>query len=164
MYGSRAVGKATSTSDYDIAGICDEGEIHRISRFDSEHQAFIDLFIYPESAFKAIQEDHLIMHEGIVLKEKDHFGTHLLEHINQKVRIVPVLPGYELDVRKVWYEKMLQRAKIKDIDGMYRHIWMLHTLIEDYFVFRHLRYLGPKKSFEYLKEHDMNVLTLYEVL
>lgn len=78
------------------------------------------------------------------------------------VLIPPQLAEYELEVRRVWYEKMLMRAKISDVDGMYRRVWIVHTLIEDYFAFRHLRYLGPKKSFEYLREYDGNVLKLYE--
>ncbi|CZL18027.1 TPA: nucleotidyltransferase domain-containing protein [Legionella pneumophila] len=162
LYGSRAIGKATSTSDYDLAGICKEGEMSRISRFDPTHQVFIDLFIYPESTFHSIQEEHLIMHDGIVLKEKEQFGTSLLKQINAMVLIPPQLAEYELEVRRVWYEKMLMRAKISDVDGMYRRVWIVHTLIEDYFAFRHLRYLGPKKSFEYLREYDGNVLKLYE--
>ncbi|MDF1929612.1 hypothetical protein PGH45_05430 [Legionella pneumophila] len=102
------------------------------------------------------------MHDGIVLKEKEQFGTSLLKQINAMVLIPPQLAEYELEVRRVWYEKMLMRAKISDVDGMYRRVWIVHTLIEDYFAFRHLRYLGPKKSFEYLREYDGNVLKLYE--
>ncbi|MDW9178606.1 nucleotidyltransferase domain-containing protein [Legionella pneumophila] len=162
LYGSRAIGKATSASDYDIAGICNEGEMKRISRFDPMHQVFIDLFIYPESAFDSIKDEHLIMHDGIVLKEKEQFGTSLLRQINAMVLMPPQLADYELEVRRVWYEKMLMRAKISDVDGNYRRVWLLHTLIEDYFAFRHMRYLGPKKSFEYLREHDGNVFKLYE--
>jgi len=162
LYGSRAVGKAGPSSDYDIAGICSDGEKTRIARFDPIHQVFIDLFIYPNSEFNTIEEEHLCMHNGIVLKEKDQFGSHLLTQINTTISFPPRLAEYELEVRRVWYQKMLMRSKIRDIDGLYRHLWALHTLIEDYFVFRNLRYLGPKKSFEYLREHDLPVLNLYE--
>lgn len=162
LYGSRATGNANSTSDYDVAGIFEQGVMNRIARFDSIHQVFIDLFVYPESVFQTIQEEHLIMHDGIVLKEKEQFGTHLLEKINEAMLKPSLLAKYELGVRRIWYQKMIMREKIRDVDGVYRHLWALHALLEDYFAFRHLRYLGPKKAFEYLKEHDQNVFERFE--
>lgn len=162
LYGSHARGQATPSSDYDLAGICKTGEITRLARFDTAHQVYIDLFIYPEHDFSPIKEEHLCMHDGLVLKEENAFGTTLLTRIKEIINKPTLLPSYELEVRKVWYQKMLARAHIRDIDGQYRHIWILHTLIEDYFAFRNLRYLGPKLSFEYLKKHDLALLTLYQ--
>lgn len=163
LYGSHARGQATPSSDYDLAGICETGKMTRLARFDTEHQVYIDLFIYPEHDLSTIKEEHLCMHDGLVLKEKNGFGTNLLTKINKIVEKPIPLPPYELEVRKVWYQKMLARARTRDIDGQYRHIWALHTLIEDYFAFRNMRYLGPKKSFEYLKEHAPNLLALYQI-
>ena len=60
----------------------------------------------------------------------------------------------EIVARKVWYQKMLARASTRDLEGKYRHIWSIFTLLEDYFVFRELRYQGPKKAFQYLKIQD----------
>lgn len=162
LYGSHARGKATPTSDYDMAGVCETGEMKRIARFDTEHQVFIDLFIYPEHEFNIIKEEHLCMHDGFVLQEKNGLGTALLAKIKDNLENPVALPSYELSVRKVWYQKMLARSRERDIDGKYRHIWALYTLIEDYFAFRNLRYLGPKKSFEYLKKNDLKVFQLYE--
>lgn len=50
LYGSRARGDFTSTSDYDVAGITKSGEKKRIARFDETHKVYHDIFIYPESA------------------------------------------------------------------------------------------------------------------
>jgi uncharacterized protein len=163
LYGSHARGQATPSSDYDLAGICETGKMTRLARFDTGHQVYIDLFIYPEHDLINIKEEHLCMHDGLVLKEKNGFGTDLLNKIKKILEKPTTLPSYELEVRKVWYQNMLARTRVRDIDGQYRHIWVLHTLIEDYFAFRNLRYLGPKKSFEYLKQHDLNLLTLYQV-
>lgn len=162
LYGSRAGGQATQASDYDLAGISKTGTKNRIARFDRQHQAFIDLFVYPEADLISLQEEHLCMHDGIVLKEEGGFGVRLLNEINKIVSEPPELAEYELNLRRVWYKKMLARAHRRDIDGLYRHFWALYTLIEDYFAFRNLRYLGPKKAFEYLKEHDMTFLEKYE--
>lgn len=163
LYGSRARGQATPTSDYDIAGICKTSTKTRIARFDTKYQVFVDLFVYPENELNPLQEEHLCMHEGVIIKEKKEFGTNLLANINKAINEPPLIPDYELEVRRVWYQKMLTRASTRDIDGIYRHNWVLHVLIEDYFVFRSLRYLGPKKAFEYLKEHDIKVLQLYDM-
>ncbi len=57
---------------------------------------------------------------------------------------------------------MLARASTRDVEGKYRHIWAIYTIIEDYFVFRGLRYQGPKKAFQYLKIHDSETLLLFE--
>lgn len=68
----------------------------------------------------------------------------------------------EITVRKVWYKKMLARASTKDLEGKYRHIWALYTILEDYFAFKGLRYQGPKKAFHYLEIHDPEILPLFD--
>lgn len=74
-----------------------------------------------------------------------------------------VLPESELEVRRVWYQKMLQRASDNDIEGLYRHQWLLHVLIEDYFAFRRKRYFGPKNGFQYLYQYDKKSMMLIKM-
>ncbi|CAM3017259.1 nucleotidyltransferase domain-containing protein [Legionella worsleiensis] len=161
LYGSRARGDFTSTSDYDVAGITKIGEKQRIARFDEQHRVYHDIFIYPESAFDAISDEHLCMSDGIIVVEKDHFGSQLLKKFIAALASPDIIAPDEIVARKVWYQKMLARASTRDLEGKYRHIWSIFTLLEDYFVFRELRYQGPKKAFQYLKIHDQETLRLF---
>ncbi len=163
LYGSRARGDDTATSDYDIAGFTNT--IHEkqwLARFDETHQVFLDIFIYPTQELMAPNESHLQMSDGIVLIEQNEFGTHLLEKLKKLTHQPLALSKTERQGRIVWYQKMLSRAKIGDIEGRYRQLWMIQTLLEDYFAFKNLRFMGPKKAFQYLKEHDSNAFALFE--
>jgi predicted nucleotidyltransferase len=161
LYGSRARGDFTSTSDYDVAGIAKKGKKHRIARFDEIHQVYHDIFVYPESDFDVIFAEYLCMSDGIVVIEKAHFGTQLLKKLSAAITLPESIPHDEIAARKVWYQKMLARAFTRDLEGKYRHIWAIFTLLEDYFVFKELRYQGPKKAFQYLKIHDQETLKLF---
>lgn len=56
---------------------------------------------------------------------------------------------------------MLSRANIRDLEGKYRHIWAIFTLLEDYFSFKGLPYFGPKRAFQYLETYDPKILSLF---
>ncbi|KTD15575.1 hypothetical protein Lgra_0241 [Legionella gratiana] len=161
LYGSRARGDFTASSDYDVAGIMKTGEKKRIARLDEKHGVYHDLFVYPESAFDTIFDEHLCMSDGIVIIEKENFGTRLLKRLSAVINLPESITPEEIVVRKVWYKKMLARASIRDLEGQYRHIWAIYTILEDYFVFRELRYQGPKKAFKYLSTHDPEILSLF---
>jgi predicted nucleotidyltransferase len=161
LYGSRARGDFTSTSDYDVTGITENGKKQRIARFEEIHQVYHDIFVYPESAFDEISDEHLCMSDGVVIVEKDHFGTQLLNKLINVIALPENITPDEILARKVWYQKMLTRASTRDLEGKYRHIWSIFTILEDYFVFRQLRYQGPKKAFKYLEDHDPETLSLY---
>jgi predicted nucleotidyltransferase len=133
LYGSRARGDFSKTSDYDVAGITAFGDKKWIARFDEEHQVFHDIFILPE-----------------------------LETLRHMASLPESLAADELASRKVWYRKMLARAEVQDIEGKYRHIWVIFAILEDYFSFKQLRYQGPKKAFQYLAQHDRTILALFD--
>mgnify|MGYP003391198291 FL=1 len=162
FYGSRAGGDFTSSSDYDVAGIITVGEKKRIERFDKNHGVYHDIFVYPESAFDTISDEYLCMSDGIVIIEHSDFGKQLLNKLSDAIKLPELINPDEITVRKVWYKKMLARASTRDVEGKYRHIWAIYTIIEDYFVFRGLRYQGPKKALQYLKIHDSETLSLFE--
>jgi GNAT superfamily N-acetyltransferase len=163
LYGSRARGDFTPSSDYDIAGISSSlSEKLWLARFDENHQVFCDVFVYPENELLHPNESHLQMSDGVILIEKNHFGTEVLNKLKAIQHTSPVLTDNELQGRKVWYRKMLARAKVGDLKGKYRQIWMIYTILEDYFAFKQLRYEGPKKAFQYLTKHDPGVLSLFE--
>ncbi|HAT1130576.1 TPA: nucleotidyltransferase domain-containing protein [Legionella pneumophila] len=161
LYGSRARGDFTASSDYDVAGIIQTGEKKRIARLDEKHGVYHDLFVYPESAFDTISDEHLCMSDGIVIIENKNFGRELLKKLNAAIKVPESITPEEITVRKVWYQKMLARASTRDLEGKYRQIWAIYTILEDYFVFRKLRYQGPKKAFQYLEIHDPETLSLF---
>lgn len=102
---------------------------------------------------------------GIVVIENDSFGTKLLKQLAAAITSPELISPDEIVARKVWYQKMLARASTRDLEGKYRHIWSIFTILEDYFVFKQLRYQGPKKAFKYLEDHDPETLSLFnEVL
>ncbi|HEH5924807.1 TPA: nucleotidyltransferase domain-containing protein [Legionella pneumophila] len=162
LYGSRARGDFTTSSDYYVAGIKETGEKERIARFDEKHGMYHDIFVYPERDFDVISDEPLCMSDGIVVREKADFGTVLLQKLASVMESSASLTSNEITVRTVWYKKMLARASTRDLEGKYRHIWELYTILEDYFVFRGMRYEGPKKAFYYLKIHDPQILSLFD--
>ena len=48
------------------------------------------------------------------------------------------------------------------MDGHYRRTWLQHDLLEIYFEIRDLWFLGSKKSFSYLRQHDQSMLSLFD--
>lgn len=161
LYGSRARGDYTSTSDYDVAGISQSGVKHRIARFDHLHNVYHDIFIYSENDFSSLQEEHLNMADGKVIIEANSFGKNLLSQLKQFLNEPAPISENEIQTRKVWYKKMAARAAVGDIEGKYRHVWAIFAILEDYFVFRAMRYEGPKKAFQYLEQHDSKTLALF---
>lgn len=162
LYGSRARGDFTETSDYDIAGITDKSiKKEWIARFDEINHIYHDIFIYPENELFEPNESHLQMSDGIILTEQNGFGTRLLNQLNTLIDEPLASDVNELRGRAIWYKKTLSRAEANDLEGKYRQIWMIHSLLEDYFFFRDLRFLGPKKAFQYLELHDKTTLGLF---
>lgn len=160
LYGSRARGDYTDTSDYDIAGFRQHDKKERIAQKPPNTNVFLDIFLYPESELKEITDEHLCMHDGVVLFEKNKFGTNLLSKLKSIISSPPISEN-EIHVRKVWYEKMLKRASVGDLEGKYRQIWSLFTILEDYFIFKGSRYLGPKQAIQHLEKHDSRIYSLF---
>ena len=162
LYGSRARGDFKPTSDYDVAGITPTGDKKWIARFDKKHQVFHDIFIFPEKELATPNDAHLQMSDGIIIIDHHDIGKHLLEKLKNMEKEPLSITDDEIQARKIWYQKMLARSEVGDLEGKYRHIWSIFTILEDYFAFKKLRYHGPKKAFQHLAEHDSDVLYLFE--
>lgn len=162
LYGSRARGDFKSTSDYDVAGFTSIDDKKWIARFDQEHQVFHDIFIFPEKELSAPNDTHLQMSDGIVILDHNDIGKQFLETLKSMESEPLSITDDEIQARKVWYQKMLARAEVGDLEGKYRHIWSIFTILEDYFAFKKMRYHGPKKAFQYLNKYDPDVLNLFE--
>jgi hypothetical protein len=57
---------------------------------------------------------------------------------------------------------MLDRARTGDADGNFRRVWLLTTLLEDYFIIRNRRYEGPKLAPKWLRDNDPDTYFRFE--
>ena len=156
LYGSRARGDATENSDYDVLGIRDGGAVERDARY--WNGVYLDVFIYPSSKLLNPDASLLHMRGGVVLVERDFFATRLLEKLDELFDAGPTpLPADEKQARRTWAWKMLARARLGDPEGNLRRHWLLHALLEDYFVLRDQWYRGPKESMRWLNQQHPEI-------
>jgi len=161
LYGSRARGDATSSSDYDLMGVVKNGSKLRLA--EKRKGVYLDIFIYPEKLLKQVGESHFYMKDAKVIYEEKDFGTRFIKKLNAalKKKYVP-LPAAEIEMLKLWLHKMFDRIAQGDIEGNYRRSWLHEALLIEYFNIRKKRYWGSKQSFEWLRQNDVEVLKLFE--
>lgn len=162
LYGSRARGDHTATSDYDIVAIRDQGDLERDCRLIDGF--YLDIFIYSEAMIQNPDNYLIRIKDGIVLCQKDNLGNALLEKIHTIFNAGPTpTPIWEKHEINNWIMKMFQRAKQNDTEGNFRRHWLLHDLLECYFKLRNLWYLGPKESFRWLKINDEKTYIAFDI-
>ncbi len=161
LYGSRARGDFTSTSDYDLAGFRSDPTELRIARIENGH--YLDGFIYSDIVSDEKLERFLKLHGGVALKEKEGFGTHLLKNVSNLHSQGPLkLPDHELEAQKIWVLKTLDRAKRGDLEGNFRRVWLLHEFLAYLFESSGRWYRGPKEAFMELKTLSPILYQCYE--
>jgi len=162
LYGSRARGDETLASDYDILGVRESGEVTRDARVFNGF--YLDIFIYPESKLSSPDETMLHMRGGKVLFQKDDLGIDFLKKLEEIYSLGPKkLPPDEIQARKVWARKMLDRAKLEDMEGNFRRAWLVTALLEDHFSIRGEWYRGPKESLKWLQANRPALYARFEV-
>jgi len=161
LYGSRARGDATEKSDYDLMGIRQSGKKIRLA--EKREGKYLDIFIFPESELKKVGEEHLYMKKSRLLFQQGTFGSKFIRQLQkaEKKRFRP-LPIDELQTRRVWAHKMLERIAVGDIEANYRRSWLHQALLSDYFALRKKRYGGSKESFALLKKNDPLTYRLFD--
>lgn len=153
LYGSRARKSASKTSDYDIIAIREKGDFERDCRLFEG--IYLDIFIYSKDDIKSPDKSLIRIKDGIVLCQKDRLGDDLLNKVNSIFKAgPPPTPNWEKHEINIWVVKMLDRAKLNDIESNFRRHWLLYDLLECYFKQRDAWYLGPKESFAWLKCND----------
>jgi hypothetical protein len=161
LYGSRARGDFWSGSDYDLMAVRKGGASSKFA--ENKGGSYIDAFIFTEKELKPVGERHVYMKGAKVLIETRGFGTKFLKQVKVAARKKPpVLPKHEASARRVWIRKMLERAKVGDIEGNYRRTWLLESLLPNYFLLRNKRYWGSKLSFQWLKKYDRATYILFD--
>lgn len=160
LYGSRARGEATPTSDYDIVAIREKGDLERDCRVLEGF--YLDIFVYSEDTIKNPDISLIRIKDGIVLCQKDSIGDELLKKVKSLFNAdPPATPAWEKHEINTWVMKMLDRAKQNDIEGNFRRHWLLHDLLECYFKLRDTWYLGPKESFQWLNKNDLKTYSAF---
>jgi hypothetical protein len=156
-----ARGTATSTSDYDVLGICRAGEKTRIAR--KQNGRYWDVVVVPEKDLRKLGDEHLAWTDALVLWERRVEGRMLVQRL-KKLRKAPytAAPKYERDLLKVWVQKQLERCRLGGVQGNYRRAELQNALIEHYFVMRKKRFWGPKAGFAWLQENDPATYSLLE--
>jgi PAS domain-containing protein len=155
LYGSHARGDAHPTSDIDLLGIRDAGEMDHDTRL--WHGVFLDAFIYPAGRFETIGGDWLQLRGARILRDRDGLAARILAETETAYQAGPSpLAEHDRRSRIAWMHKMAERIGGRgadDIEAHYRRSWLLMQILEDYFALRQRWYRGPKESFVWLKAH-----------
>lgn len=161
LYGSRARGDATSSSDYDLLGIKKTGEKYRLA--EKRKGVYLDIFISPEKEFRKVGEEHLYMKGAKLLYQRGEFGVNFLKKLKKATqKKYQPLSANERKLRQVWLHKMYDRIRQGDIEGNYRRSWLHEALLSEYFNIRKKRYWGSKESFHWLMQNDLATYKLFD--
>jgi predicted nucleotidyltransferase len=154
LYGSRARGSVSPTSDYDVTGVRKGGQKTRIAR--KQRGFYWDVFVYPEADLRKLGGEQMGWRDAKLLHQEGTYGQRLLRRLDKLFqRPHTPEPQYEIDILKVWAQKELDRCKGKDIQGLYRRAEFQNAIIEHYFVVRKMRFSGPKAAFAWLEKNDL---------
>lgn len=160
LYGSRARGEATATSDYDLLGIAPVDRTIRDAAVVDGH--FLDAFVMAEAALCEPDESLVYMHGGCVIFERDGAGTRLLAALAERHARGPTpVTDDNAAMRRVWVHKMLDRIARGDAEAHLRRAMLLSQLIEDYFALRGQWYEGPRRGLLALERDAPELFRLY---
>lgn len=153
-YGSYSDGTQNSQSDFDALLICSEGESRHDTSFFGDVK--LDVFIFPTEAVMHPEhpEAFLQIHDGIVIQDESEIAANLLQQIRDYVAAIPPKTSAEKEELKSWCGKMLNRAKRRDVEGIYRAHWLLTDSLEIYCDIRDRFYFGPKKTILKMERED----------
>jgi predicted nucleotidyltransferase len=161
LYGSRARGSVSPTSDYDVVGVRRRGKKTRLAK--KQMGFYWDVFVYSERDLKKLGSPQLGWRDAKILYQEGTYGRNLLSRLQTLFRKPhKPEPQYEIDILKVWAQKELDRCKVKDIQGLYRRAEFQNALIEHYFVVRKKRFSGPKAGFAWLEKNDLQTFKLIQ--
>lgn len=153
LYGSRARGQTTPTSDYDVVGVCKRGKKTRIAKRQKGY--YWDVFVYPEKDLRKLGDQHMSWKHAKILHANGTYGKRLLKRIKSLLkRPFKPHPQYEIDITKVWAQKELDRCRMNDIQALYRRVEFHNALIDHYFLVRQKRFWGPKEGFAWMAKND----------
>lgn len=154
VYGSYANGTNNLNSDFDALLICDKGETcHDHSKVNGIE---LDVFIYPKSVFESDYdvEEFVQVWDGNIIVDNMGLAKSLQEKVREFIRNYPAKSNEDNEHSLVWCEKMLNRTKRNDAEGLYRLHWLLIESLEIYFNLKGMYFFGPKKAIRQMEEMD----------
>ncbi|MBS2040579.1 nucleotidyltransferase domain-containing protein [bacterium] len=153
LYGSRARGEETPTSDYDVAGVRARGP--RTRQAGKVDGAYWDLFVYSEKDLKKFSEQQWAWKNARILWSEGDYGRRLLARL-EKFLETPFQPApkFEIEATRAWSLKQLERCEFGDVHGYYRRCELQVAALSDYFQVRKKRYPGPKAALQWLQTAD----------
>jgi predicted nucleotidyltransferase len=154
LYGSRARGDATASSDVDLLLVRAEGVELQEARV--VEGIYLDVFIYSEASLVTPDVGLLRALGGVVLCERDGFGQALLAKLKALDDLGPApMSAAARRVALVWSRKMLTRIVGQHgLEANYRRMQLLMQSVEDYFALRHMWFRGLKAASPWLLAHD----------
>lgn len=149
LYGSRARGEETATSDYDVAGIRKLGP--RTRRAGKVQGAYWDIFVYSEKDLRKFTDQQWAWKNARILWEGGNYGRRLLARLARfwETPFEPA-PEFEIEATRAWSLKQLERCQLGDVHGHYRRSELQVAALSDYFQIRKQRYPGPKAALQWL--------------
>ena len=151
LYGSYARGDATETSDIDVIGIREHGDV----RFDARlfHGVYLDAFICSEEHLADPPELLLDMKAARILCQKEDMGTRLLQTLTNRLQKGPkLLRSDEIQVIQTWRAKTLARIRKGGLAGNFRRAEFLPEMLKHLFITRGQWYPGHKAAFQWMEK------------
>ncbi|MCA1054963.1 nucleotidyltransferase domain-containing protein [Rossellomorea aquimaris] len=161
LYGSYSRGDFTEESDLDILCFSDavEDDATDVEFFEGKQ---LDAWIYRTERMDT-PSSFIRVHEGRILLDQRGLARGFLSDIERLFNEGPKKPSkQEREFLQTWLRKMVLRSKKGDLEGNYRRLWALKDSLELYFELQGCWYLGPKKSFNWLEEHDERAYGLFK--
>lgn len=159
LYGSYANGNYTDESDIDIICFSDNQSNYNDTSIYNGKQ--LDVWIYNSQELNKPEKFLHILTNKVLLDTRNLSST-FLNKINEIYLKGPEkLDENKRKFLKDWLKKMLIRTQKGDIEGNYRHYWMITDSLELYFELKGLWFLGPKKSLRWLSNNDIYAYNLF---
>lgn len=159
LYGSYANGTQTKESDIDV--ICFSDNINPQNDTSKLLDIQLDAWIYPTEKMDNY-EDLIHINDGIIVLNKKSICNQLMNNISYLYKEPIYISENEVNFNKSWLIKTLSRAKKEDTEGNFRYHLLLTQSLEIYFQIIKVRYMGSKKSLEYLKNKDTEAFRFFE--
>lgn len=160
LHGSHARGEATTTSDLDIACVCETGEVTPDCRTWRGFE--LDARVCGEKVLTQ-PENFLHLADAVILYDQSGFGEALMASIKLALELpIQPLTREEKAHQESWARKALRRAEARDALGNFRALELAITLLEYYFTRRTMLYPGPKRALQTLQNENPDVFVLFE--